>query len=123
MLPAAPAPHQADVLGPLRTLLLGVWAASSFGVMYFAHSLQRWVGDWPLTYLLAAQGIVVGFVVLVTVYAWLANRAQRAKEAEAVAMGVTMGVTMGGAMATATGVAAEHAKIACAPFFDRREAL
>jgi putative solute:sodium symporter small subunit len=80
MPPAAPAPHHADVLGPLRTLLLAVWAASSFGVMYFAHSLQRWVGDWPLTYLLAAQGIVVGFVVLVTVYAWLANRAQPSED-------------------------------------------
>lgn len=76
-----PAPHQADVLGRLRGGLLAVWAVSSFGVMYFAHSLQAWVGDWPLTYLLAAQGIVVGFVVLVVVYARLANRTRSVADA------------------------------------------
>jgi putative solute:sodium symporter small subunit len=71
---------QVDRLGPLRTGLLVVWALSSFGVMYFAHSLQAWVGNWPLTYWLAAQGIVVGFVILVSVYAVLANRVPQADE-------------------------------------------
>jgi putative solute:sodium symporter small subunit len=111
MPPAAPAPHQADVLGPLRTLLLVLWAVSSFGVMYFAYSLQRWVGDWPLTYLLAAQGIVVGFVVLVTVYAWLANRAQRADEAADAALDERADDVV------------EDAKVACDPFIERRGAM
>jgi len=54
-----------------------LWAAMSFGLMYFAHGLQRWVGDLPLSYWLAAQGIILMFVFIVAVYAVVANRAEQ----------------------------------------------
>lgn len=70
----SPAP---DSLGRLRCALLLLWACTSFGLMYFAQSLQRWVGDLPLSHWLAAQGIILMFVLIVFVYAVLANRAER----------------------------------------------
>jgi putative solute:sodium symporter small subunit len=45
--------------------------------MYFAQSLQQWVGDLPLSYWLAAQGVILMFVFIVAVYATLANRAEQ----------------------------------------------
>ena len=82
---AAPAtPLVTERLGPLRAVLLLLWALASFGLMYFAADL-RWVfGGWPLGYWLAAQGIVVFFVVLVAVYAWIANRAEARQAAQVV---------------------------------------
>lgn len=76
--PAVPVP---DRLGWLRSLLLLVWAISSFGLMYFARHLQMRLGAWPVSFWLAAQGIVLGFVVVVFAYAFLANRAERASAA------------------------------------------
>ena len=70
----SPAP---DSLGWFRGGLLALWAAMSFGLMYFAHGLQRWVGDLPLSYWLAAQGIILMFVFIVAVYAVVANRAEQ----------------------------------------------
>lgn len=70
----SPAP---DSLGLLRWVLLVLWAATSFGLMYFAQSLQQWVGDLPLSYWLAAQGVILMFVFIVAVYATLANRAEQ----------------------------------------------
>ena len=73
--PAVPVP---DRLGWLRTVLLLVWAFASFGLMYFARSLQMRFGAWPVSFWLAAQGIVLVFVAVVFVYAFLANRAEGA---------------------------------------------
>ena len=85
--PGASAPGSVlltERLGPLRALLLLMWALGSFGLMYFAADL-RWVfGGWPLGYWLAAQGIIVFFVVLVAVYAWIANRAEARQAAQVV---------------------------------------
>ncbi len=74
----SPAP---DSLGWFRWVLLAFWAGVSFGLMYFAQSLQRWVGDLPLSYWLAAQGIIVMFVFIVAVYALVANRAEKVQPA------------------------------------------
>jgi cation/acetate symporter len=61
----------------LRIGLLLVWAIASFGLMYFARDLQKLAGTWPFSFWLAAQGIVLVFVLIVGVYAFLANRAER----------------------------------------------
>lgn len=74
----SPAP---DSLGWLRIGLLIVWGGASFGTMYFAQTLQRWAGVWPLTFWLAAQGVVLIFVMIVFAYAVLANRGERVQAA------------------------------------------
>ena len=66
----------ADSLGWLRTVLLLVWALSSFGLMFFARDLQMQMGAWPFSFWLAAQGLLLVFVLIVFVYAWAANRAE-----------------------------------------------
>jgi len=62
--PALPDLHH---LG-FKLVLLAVWAASSFGVGYFAEYLQFRIGPWPFRYWVAAQGGVLVFIVLIWVY-------------------------------------------------------
>ena len=72
--------RQAHATGPmagsfrLHGWLLAVWFAASFGVVFFARDLQMVVGGWPLGYWFAAQGSVFIFIVIVALFAWLANR-------------------------------------------------
>ena len=73
-------PGAVDSLGLLRTVLLLVWALSSFGLMFFARDLQMQMGAWPFSFWLAAQGLLVVFVLIVFVYAWAANRAEHQAE-------------------------------------------
>lgn len=73
---SAHAPGATDSLGLLRTVLLLVWALASFGLMFFARDLQMQMGVWPFSFWLAAQGLLVVFVLIVFVYAWAANRAE-----------------------------------------------
>ena len=58
----------------LHGWLLAVWFAASFGVVFFARDLQMVVGGWPLGYWFAAQGSVFIFIVIVAVFAWVANK-------------------------------------------------
>ena len=67
----------AEALGGLRIVLLLVWALASFGLMYFAQDLQKLAGSWPFSFWLGAQGIVLVFVLIVGVYAFVANRMER----------------------------------------------
>ena len=60
----------------VRGGLLGVWAAASFGVCFFARELDQVVGGWPLNFWLAAQGGVLVFIGVVMLYAWRMNRAE-----------------------------------------------
>ena len=61
-----------------RLGLLLLWAIASFGTMYFSDWLARYrLGDWPLGYWLAAQGVIVLYVLITAGYAWLANRRER----------------------------------------------
>lgn len=53
---------------------------ASFGIVFFAHDLQQVVAGWPLAYWFAAQGSVLIFILIVALYAWLANRKERAAE-------------------------------------------
>ncbi len=55
----------------LRIGLLALWAALSFGVVFFARELNFVVGGWPVNYWFCAQGAVLGFIAIVACYAWL----------------------------------------------------
>lgn len=58
----------------LRRVLLAIWAASTFGGCYFAREIDALAGGRPLAYWLAAQGMLVIFIVLVVVHATVLNR-------------------------------------------------
>ena len=58
----------------LHGWLLLIWFLASFGIVFFERDLQFIVAGWPLGYWFAAQGSVLVFIVIVTVFAWLANK-------------------------------------------------
>jgi putative solute:sodium symporter small subunit len=62
---------------PLRWLtaaLLVVWAAASFGVVYWARELSFLWGDWPFSFWMTAQGSVLLFLAITVIFAVVANR-------------------------------------------------
>ncbi len=61
-------------LAGLRGWLLVCWFIASFGIVFFAHDLQQVVAGWPLAYWFAAQGSVLIFILIVALFAWVANR-------------------------------------------------
>jgi putative solute:sodium symporter small subunit len=65
--------HDPRVLA-LKAGLLAVWAAISFGCVYFARDLSFMVRGWPFSYWMAAQGAVLGFIIIVVVYATVMRR-------------------------------------------------
>lgn len=60
----------------MRLALLLLWAAASFGTCYLARDLQALLGQRLQAYGLAAQGILIVFIVLVVANAWYFNRHQ-----------------------------------------------
>lgn len=58
----------------LHAVLLTLWFAASFGVVFFARDLQFEVLGWPWGYWFVAQGAVGVFIAIVVVFAWRANR-------------------------------------------------
>lgn len=58
----------------LHGWLLLVWFIASFVIVFFERDLQFVVAGWPLGYWFAAQGSVLIFIVIVAVFAWLANK-------------------------------------------------
>lgn len=58
----------------LTLLLLLVWLLMAFGLPLAAPALQQWVGQWPLAFWWSAQGALLGFWLLVWLYAWLMRR-------------------------------------------------
>jgi len=78
--------HPEESLGWLRGVLLLVWAFASFGLMFFAQDLQMHMGSWPFSFWLAAQGILLVFVLIVFIYAVLANRAESAAAQDALVL-------------------------------------
>jgi len=61
----------------LQLGLLLVWFVASFGLVFFANSLQQIVAGWPVSYWFAAQGSVLVFIGVVALFAWIANRRDR----------------------------------------------
>ena len=58
----------------LHGWLLALWFTTSFGVVFFARDLQMAVAGWPLGFWFAAQGSVLVFIMIVALFAWVANR-------------------------------------------------
>ena len=65
---------QTPVSWPLHAVLLSLWFAASFGVVFFARDLDTVVAGWPVSFWFAAQGSVLVFIGIVVVYAWRQNR-------------------------------------------------
>ena len=68
----------------LTAVLLSVWLCVNFVLPFFARDLSFTVWGWPLHFWVSAQGSLLLFLAIVTVYAWLVNRweAQFAAESE-----------------------------------------
>lgn len=58
----------------LTAALLLLWAAASFGVVYWARELSFLWGDWPFSFWMTAQGSVLVFLAITVIYAMVANR-------------------------------------------------
>ena len=65
---------QTTVRWPLHAVLLSLWFAASFGVVFFARDLDMVVAGWPVGFWFAAQGSVLVFIGIVVVYALRQNR-------------------------------------------------
>ncbi|UFS57318.1 DUF4212 domain-containing protein [Comamonadaceae bacterium M7527] len=54
-------------------LLIG-WAVVTFGSTYFARELNVVVLGWPFSYWMAAQGILLVYVFIIGMYAWVSHK-------------------------------------------------
>ncbi len=61
----------------LRVMLLSLWGLLTFVPAWFARDLDTTVVGWPLSYWLCAQGVVLGFIAIVAVYARARRDGQR----------------------------------------------
>ena len=57
----------------LTAVLLSIWLFVNFVLPFFARDLSFTVWGWPLHFWLSAQGSLLVFLAIVTVYAWLVN--------------------------------------------------
>lgn len=62
----------------LTYALLAIWLATNFCAVFFARELSEleWFG-WPLSWYMAAQGMVLIDVLIVGIYAWRMGRLDR----------------------------------------------
>ncbi len=60
----------------LQWLCLACWFAITLAPVLTARS-DLHLGPWPLSFWVAAQGAVLGYLAIVVVYAWLVNRWER----------------------------------------------
>jgi putative solute:sodium symporter small subunit len=59
----------------ITLLLLGIWLAVTFCVIFYARSLfQFTLFGWTFSYYMAAQGTLFIYVILVGAYAWIMQR-------------------------------------------------
>ena len=66
------------------TGLLLCWLALVLTTVFFARELQSLVlWGWPLGYWMAAQGVVLGFIAIVVVHAWVMRRLERPADSRA----------------------------------------
>ena len=66
----------------LTLALLLVWFALTFAVIFFARELASitWFG-WPLSFYMAAQGLALGYLLIVALYTWQMHRIDRRHQA------------------------------------------
>lgn len=79
---ATPAPTPAasywDKTRRMTLALLGVWFLVTFGAVFFARQLDRVnLFGWPLSFYLAAQGVMLIYLAIVVVYTLWMRRAER----------------------------------------------
>ena len=55
-------------------VLLSVWFVVTFGVSYFARSLNFSFFGWPFSFWVGAQGALGVYVGIIGFYAWYMNR-------------------------------------------------
>jgi putative solute:sodium symporter small subunit len=59
----------------LTKVLLAAWFFVTFGVIFFARELSHvTVLGWPLSFYMAAQGIVLVYLLIVAVHVWAMRR-------------------------------------------------
>jgi putative solute:sodium symporter small subunit len=58
----------------LQAVCALLWLGVTVAVVWFARALDRDIGGWPLGFWLAAQGVLLFYVVLVAVYAALMQK-------------------------------------------------
>ena len=62
----------------LTMALLGLWFVVTFGAVFFARELDRVnLFGWPLSFYMAAQGIMLVYLAIVVVYTIRMGRAER----------------------------------------------
>jgi len=67
----------------LTLMLLAVWFVVSFGTIFFARELDHLhLFGWPLSFYMAAQGVMLVYLVLVAIYTISMNRIERQWQAE-----------------------------------------
>lgn len=66
----------------LTLALLLVWFALTFAVILFARELSgiTWFG-WPLSFYMAAQGLALGYLLIVALYTWQMRKIDRRHQA------------------------------------------
>ena len=55
-------------------LVIGIWFAITFVSTWFARDFDFWLFGWPVSFYLAAQGVPILYIVLVT---WYGRRMER----------------------------------------------
>ncbi|PFH09040.1 putative solute:sodium symporter small subunit [Collimonas sp. PA-H2] len=67
----------------LTLALLLVWFVLTFAIIFFARELASitWFG-WPLSFYMAAQGLALGYLLIVTLYTWRMHKIDRRYQAE-----------------------------------------
>lgn len=58
----------------LTGALLAGWTLLSFGLTWFARDLSFTFFGWPFSFWLASQGALIGYLLIVALYAWLMAR-------------------------------------------------
>jgi putative solute:sodium symporter small subunit len=65
----------------LTLLLLLAWFVGTFGILFFARELSNFTFfGWPLSFYLAAQGMVIAYTVIVAIYAFKMRKLDRLLE-------------------------------------------
>ncbi|HSY28911.1 MAG TPA: sodium/substrate symporter small subunit [Burkholderiaceae bacterium] len=65
----------------LTLLLLLGWFVGTFGILFFARELSNFTFfGWPLSFYLAAQGMVIAYTVIVAIYAFKMRKLDRLLE-------------------------------------------
>ena len=62
----------------LALILCLIWLIPTFGVIFFARELSHLtIGNWPISFYMAAQGLTLLYVAIVGIHAYLMNQASK----------------------------------------------